>query len=318
MAEATIAYHGDQVTSQTASLPPALDGTVFTLDCPGFDGHLTCYAAEPAHATNHSPLVLIHTVNAAASAHEVRPLFSYHRAHRPVYALDLPGYGRTARPAKPYTPRLMTDAVLALVAEVRQRHQGRRVDAVGVSLGTEFLARAATEQPDAFRSLALVSPTGLSGRPRYHGPVGSTRELSVMKALLVDRPWGPMLFRWLTRPSVIRYFLERTWGRKEIDEELWRYCVRTAREAGAEFAPLTFLSGGLFSNDINTLYEVLSQPVWMSHGVSGDFVNYRGKISVAARPNWTFTVHQTGALPYFERPAEFFAAHEAFLAKCGA
>jgi hypothetical protein len=52
----------------------------------------------------------------------------------------------------------------------------------------------------------------------------------------------------------------------------------------------------------------------MSHGVRGDFTDYRGKDSVTGRPNWRFTVFPTGAMPYFERPEDFNAAFADFLA----
>jgi hypothetical protein len=83
---------------------------------------------------------------------------------------------------------------------------------------------------------------------------------------------------------------------------------------GAEFAPLCFLSASLFSADIHTVYEQLAMPVWMSHGVRGDFTDYRGKTIVQGRANWRFSVFQTGALPYFEVPAEFCSAFDSFLA----
>jgi hypothetical protein len=91
--------------------------------------------------------------------------------------------------------------------------------------------------------------------------------------------------------------------------------VKTARVPGARHAPLYFLSGGLFSADIHTIYESLAQPVWMSHGVRGDFTDYRGKSLVKDHGNWQITVFQTGAMPYFEVPAEFFTAFDAFLAQ---
>ncbi|MCA9961666.1 MAG: hypothetical protein KC443_21655, partial [Anaerolineales bacterium] len=50
------------------------------------------------------PLLLIHSVNAAASAYEMRPLFEHSRGTRPVYASDLPGYGFSDREARNYTP----------------------------------------------------------------------------------------------------------------------------------------------------------------------------------------------------------------------
>jgi hypothetical protein len=43
----------------------------------------------------------------------------------------------------------------------------------------------------------------------------------------------------------------------------------------------------------------------MSHGTRGDFTDYRGKTIVQGRPNWRITVLDSGALPYFELPADF-------------
>jgi hypothetical protein len=69
----------------------------------------------------------------------------------------------------------------------------------------------------------------------------------------------------------------------------------------------------LFSQDIHRIYESVSQPVWMSHGVRGDFKAFRGKRLVHDRGNWRTTVYQTGALPYFELPSAFFQDFDAFL-----
>jgi hypothetical protein len=113
---------------------------------------------------------------------------------------------------------------------------------------------------------------------------------------------------------VIRYFLERTWGGPDIDEELWAYDVLTTRQPGARHAPLYFLSGELFSADVNRLYDALNLPVWMSHGVRGDFVDYRGAKVLLDRDNWRLEVFQTGAIPYFEVPDTFFSAFDRFLA----
>ena len=296
------------------ALPPPLDAEVFTLDGPA--GRLSCYHAGPPRSAL-GPMMLVHSVNAAASAYEVRPVFEHHRTLRPVLAFDLPGFGLSERGPRPYTPRMMTDAVLTVAAEGRRRHGGARLDALGLSLGSEFVTRAAVEQPEWFRSLTLVSPTGFSGGKRFYGPPGSSREVALARALLVGRPWSPTLFRWLTQPRVVRHFLQRTFGGKLIDEGLWKYCVMTAAQPGALHAPLAFLSAALFSADINRLYESLTLPVWMVHGDRGDFVDYRGESTVAGRPGWSFRTMQTGALPYFERPEEFFRAHDEFLARAG-
>jgi hypothetical protein len=48
--------------------------------------------------------------------------------------------------------------------------------------------------------------------------------------------------------------------------------------------------------------------------VRGDFTDYRQKKDFEGRSNWTIQQFQTGALPHFEVPAEFFAGYDAFLA----
>jgi pimeloyl-ACP methyl ester carboxylesterase len=283
-------------------LPPALvaDRILF--------GGVSCYVAGKG-----PPLVLVHSVNAASSAAEMRPLFERYRATRTVFAIDLPGFGLSERPDIAYDPRRMTDALHVLAEQVQHRCGDVPIDALAASLGCEFLARAAVEQPARWGRLAFVSPTGLNGTQPRRGPPGSTRAMPWLHAVLSAKPWTRALYRGLTRPAVIRYFLQRTWGSRSIDETLWAYDVLTARRRGARFAPLCFLSGALFSQDIHTIYQALSQRVWMSHGVRGDFKDFRGQPLVHDRGNWHTTVYQTGALPYFELPSAFFHQMDEFL-----
>jgi pimeloyl-ACP methyl ester carboxylesterase len=270
-------------------------------------GGLVCWRAGQG-----PPLLLVHSVNAAASAHEVRPLFERWRHTHTVFAPDLPGFGASDRSQRNYTPRLFTDALHQVLAHIHQHCGQTPVDALAVSLGCEFLARAAAEAPARVRRLALVSPTGLNGTSARRGKPGSTRAVPGLHAVL-SMPWGAPLFKALTRPGVVRYFLERTWGSKHIDDTLWADAVACARAPGAHHAPLAFLGAGLFSADILSVYESLPQPVWASHGVRGDFTDYRGKAFLENRPNWRFTVFDSGALPYFEQPQAFHAALAAFL-----
>ena len=285
-------------------LPPALHADQFQF------GGVNCYVAGGG-----PPLVLVHSINAAPSAAEMRPLFNHYRDTRTVFALDLPGFGQSERGDHHYGPRLMTDALHALADEVHRRCSVAPIDALAVSLGCEFLARAAAERPEAWGRLAFVSPTGLNGTKRRRGPAGSTLYKGWLHAILCAKPWGESLYRFLTRPGVIRYFLQRTWGGETIDETLWAYDVLTARQPGARFAPFDFLSGAMFSRDIHRVYEALPQPVWMSHGVRRDFKDFRGRRLVHDGGNWRTTEFATGAMPYFERPLQFFRALDAFLAE---
>jgi pimeloyl-ACP methyl ester carboxylesterase len=293
-------------------LPPALPGDVLRLS--GAAGPLAVYANGPASPAERRPLLLIHSVNAAASAYEVRPLYQHFRAVRPVYAPDLPGYGLSDRSARRYTPRLMTDAIHATLALIRERHGPDPIDALAVSLSCEFLARAAGEAPDAFRSVALVSPTAFNRTEARRGPPGSNRGMPWLYRLFTAPLWSEGFFNLLTSRASIRFFLQKTSGSKDIDEGLLDYDCLTTRQPGARHAPYFFVSGFLFSGDANALYEALATPVWMCHGTRGDFTDYRWKAALASRRNWTFQVFEGGALPHFEQPERFVAAYCQFLA----
>ena len=215
-------------------LPPALAGERFT-----FDG-LSCYVAGQG-----PPLLLLHSVNAAGSAAEVRPLFNHYRSSRTVFAMDLPGYGFSDRSDRHYTPRLMTDAVHAMAAEIHRGCGKVPIAGLAVSLSSEFLARAAVERPADWERLALVSPTGLDGHKARWGAPGSTRRIPGLHAVLSVPLWGEPLYRLLTTPAVVRYFLQRTWGSKAIDETLWAYETRSARQPGGPVCPVAFPVGRL-------------------------------------------------------------------------
>lgn len=285
----------------------SLAGETFAVESPG-PGRVQVYAAGPQVQT--PPVLLVHSVNAAGSAYEMKPIWDALTPERQVFALDLPGFGASERSDRLYTPRLMTDAVLRASDEVFER-TGRPIDLVGLSLGCEFVARAVVERPARFRSLSLISPTGFM--KRRDGPDGSTRGSPAVYAVLRWSFWEKGLYENLTRPGVIRYFLERTWGSKNIDEGLLAHDMLITKEPGARFAPLSFLGGHLFSGDISRVYAGLTLPVWVAHGVRGDFTNYSGLRVMKDKPNWSVSVFQTGALPQFETPEPFMAALRAFL-----
>ena len=269
-------------------------------------GSISIYSAGPqGEASGLPPLLLIHSINAAASAAEVEPLFTHYRQQRPVYAIELPGFGFSDRSDRSYTPRLMTDALHAALAIIQSENGGKVADVLAVSLSSEFAARAKYEAPQSIRRLALVSPTGFRGKKLRYGPAGGTLGLPWLYRLLTLDFWRQGIFNSLTRPSVIRYFLKGAWGTENIDETFWRYCLLTSRQPGAANAPFYFVSAFLFSTDINHLYERLDGPVWVSMATRGDFTDYRGRHTVEDKTNWQFHAVQGGALPFFENLSSF-------------
>lgn len=257
------------------------------------------------------PLLLIHSINATPSAYEVKPLFDHYTGKRPVYALDLPGFGQSDRSDRDYTIAIMTGAIHAAVDEIRRRHSAP-VDALALSLSCEFLARAALERPASFRTLAFISPTGFEREARADTE-GGTRGKAWLRAAFKFPLWSKSFFELLTSRASIKYFLKKTFGSAEFDHGMWDYAYLTTHQPGARHAPYDFVSGYLFSNDALLLYRDLTHPVWMAHGVRGDFVDYRHKTYVEGRPNWSFEVFPSGAFPHFEMLGALTRSYDAFL-----
>lgn len=294
------------------SLDPAVDAE--HLEVATRTGRVHVYAAGPGQDCTTNPLLLVHTVNAAASVKEVAPLFEHFRTTRCVYAPDLPGFGLSDRPAQRYEPETMCEALERVVETIRGRHDGARLDVMAVSLSCEFAVRVALRATDAFSTLALVSPTAMNGAAPPREASAGTRGSALAHAVLGSRAIGGPLFALLTTRASIGFFLRKTFGSDAVPPDLIDYAHATSHQAGARHAPVSFLSGYLFSRDAYAMYERLALPVWLCHGVRGDFQDYRLAASLCQRPGWSRLEMSTGALPYFEAADEFVNAYEAFLA----
>jgi pimeloyl-ACP methyl ester carboxylesterase len=291
------------------ALPPAVSGERRTFT--GRAGPLSTYVAGTG-----APLLLVHSINAAGSAYEVSPIFERMKGSRRVYAPDLPGFGFSDRSDRLYSPRLYTDAIHDMLDQIAVEAGGAPVDALALSLSGEFLARAAVEKPERFRTLTLVTPTGFEkGAHLRRGPDDANREIPGVYRVLTVPLWSQGLYGLLVSRVSIRYFLQRTFGRKDVPEDLVDYDYATAHQPGARFAPLAFVSGRLFSRDVRSLYERLTMRVWLAHGTKGDFSDFAETDWTRSRPNWRVQPFGTGALPHFEVPDAFIAGLEAFLAE---
>ena len=237
------------------------------------------------------------------------------RQSHTVYVPDLPGFGHSERSDRAYTIDLYVAAVDDMLDVIARSQGSTPVDALALSLSSEFLARAARNHPDRFRSLALVTPTGLNrSSSTLIGEEGETREMALLSSFLRIPGLNQGLFGLLVKPGVIRYFLKRTWGSDVYDEALAEYDDLTTHQPGARHAPLAFLSGKLFSKDIRRVYEAIGLPVWVPHGTRGDFRDFSGADWTLARDNWTLQPFESGALPHFEDADGFARAYSSFLA----
>ena len=293
-----------------ATLPPAVAAD--RLETRGRSGRLSYYVAGAGQ-----PLLLLHSINAAASVREVQPAFDHARHRARVYAPDLPGYGFSDRSDRPYDIKLFCDAVRDMLDVIAKDHgRDAAVHALGLSLSAEFLARVAAEQPARFRTLALVTPTGFRrGYDSMRAATGTSREFPGVYATVTFPVWRSALFRTLVSRASIRYFLRRTFGSRDVDEG-WSTIPGARLASPARIArPFAFLSGRLFSADIRNVYEQLAMPVWLAHGTRGDFADFSESGWVRQRKNWQVEAFDTGALIYFQQPELFCQRWDAFLSQ---
>ena len=145
------------------------------------------------------PLLLLHSINAAPSAIEMKPLFDYFRKYRPVYVPDLPGFGCSDRSDRIYDRRLYTSAIIDFQKEVI----GSEADIIALSLSSEFAAAAAIET--SFKSLAMISPTGLDHRRRPSK--NTSRRIQNFLSLPVI---GSTLYKQVTSKTSISFFLNQS------------------------------------------------------------------------------------------------------------
>ncbi len=230
-----------------STLADALDAPRQTMET-GSGGRVSYYADTRQGGT---PLLLLHSINAAPSALEVQPLFDHYRKERPVYALELPGFGFSEREDVDYSPTLYADTLSEFMGKVFTGP----ADVIALSTTSEFLARAALTSAARFRSLVLISPTGMGSREPPSGEASDRlRKLFSIPVL------SQGLYRALTTRASIRYFLNLSFEDRP-PVELVDYACATARQPGAAYAPFCFLSMRLFTpGACEKLYQPLKVP----------------------------------------------------------
>lgn len=247
------------------------------------------------------PIVVLHSINAVASAHEMKPLVKRleRETDRPVFVLEWIGFGHSDRPEIAYTPDLLEEQLEHFLERIVRAGSG--ADLIGLSLGATYAAEVARRRPALVHSLVAIEPAGLGEEPAAIG-----------------RGWGRLLFSVpgvqrafydrLTTPEALYEFARENLFSAEfgVPEEYVEYGVEAARVEGA-FRPLDdFLSGRLFPDDVRDTFRRLRQPLLLIHATNDDrrLESYTEVSELEGRPNVRVVALPTGALPHWERPGD--------------
>jgi pimeloyl-ACP methyl ester carboxylesterase len=216
-------------------------------------GHRVAYTR---HGSG-SPVLLLHGMHPGASSYEWRRTVESLAERYTVYALDLLGFGLSARPAVRYTPALYQ----ALFADVMARLGVGPLAVVASSLSAANVVGLAARDPRHFAALALIAPTGVvQARDK-----SSTTE-SAMQLLLEAPIVGTTMYNALTSEASMRQFLEESYANDRlVTDDLVDAYVHNARQAGGKHV-VAALMGGRLNVDIRNALRRVQPPTLLLWG----------------------------------------------------
>jgi pimeloyl-ACP methyl ester carboxylesterase len=253
------------------------------------------------------PLVLIHGIGRSLEDwSEQFPLLS--RTHR-VIALDLPGFGYSARRAEPATLAALARGVLSTLDALGVR---RPVHLVGNSLGGAVSLQVLALAPERVASLVLVNSAGFGAEVTY---ILRMLAIPVLGKLMLSRP---------SRAGLAHAERALYFDRALATKERVAHSLRLGRQAGAAaFMDEIMHNLGTFRGGVrpqwraDLLAAVAAHPrpmliVWGDR----DRILPPSQFAAARTAFPTAQTHlfeNTGHMPHLERPAELAALISEFV-----
>ncbi|XFA73931.1 alpha/beta fold hydrolase [Thermosynechococcaceae cyanobacterium Okahandja] len=188
-----------------------------------------------------TPLLLIHGFG-ASSLHWRKNIPVLAAAHR-VYAIDLLGFGGSAKPspqAIPYTFETWATLVVDFCREVI----GAPAVLIGNSIGCVVALQAAVVAPAWVQQLILLncSLRQLNERKRQQLPWYRQWGTALLQQLLGNRAIGTYFFRQIAQPRAVRRILYQAYGDPAaVTDELVQILLAPAQEVGAADVFLAFV-----------------------------------------------------------------------------
>lgn len=244
-----------------------------------------------------TPLVFLHSLGGGSSAYEWSKVYpSFATTHR-VIAPDLIGWGDSAHPKINYDPQDYLNVIQTLLEKVAITPAW----IVASSLTAGLTIRLAIAQPQLFRGLFLVSPSGYRDFSEDYRQEASSQ--------LVNLPGLDRLIyavgaanEWAVR-NFLQQFLFADSSR--LTEEIVSAYLASALKPDAEYAALASLRGDLCF-DLSNYIDQLQTPTIFVWGSQSRFSPpQRGKRLADLNPSAIaafHTISRTGVLPHLENP----------------
>ena len=250
-----------------------------------WQGH-NVYYVKAGENSQRPPLLLVHGFG--ASTDHWRKNISELSKDFEVYAIDLLGYGRSAKPKLEYTGNLWRDQLNDFINQVI----GRKAVLAGNSLGGYASLCLAAQRPDAAAGLVLLNSAGpFSENDDSAEPEALQTEIQPPKQpqqnsfqkvfgdvakFVFQQPVSQfLLFQYMRQPWVIRQTLEKVYlDKSAITDQLVEDIYRPSCDEGAfdVFASMFSTPQG---EKVNVLLKQLTSPLLILWGEADPWMNSR-------------------------------------------
>ncbi|MBD2040752.1 alpha/beta fold hydrolase [Microcoleus sp. FACHB-672] len=283
-----------------------MEATLTTPAIPGaywkWRGHSIYYLHAGSRQPQRPPLLLIHGFG--ASTDHWRKNVADLAADFDVWAIDLLGFGRSAKPDQLYSGDLWRDQLHEFITEVI----GEPAILVGNSLGGYASLCVAAQRPESALGLVLINSAGpfTSNEPgRQPDPMRDTLKEGMKWLFLQD--WASfLLFQYTRQRSIIRKTLEKVYlDKSAVTDQLVEDIYRPSCDAGAAkvFASVFRSPQG---EKVDSLLSRLNCPLLMLWGEADPWMNSRER-SIKFRqyyPQLTEYFLRAGHCPHDEIPEQ--------------
>lgn len=193
-----------------------------------------------------------------------------------VYALDLVGFGLSAKPNYPYSPDTWSEQIAAFVREV----VGRPAALVGNSLGGYASLAAAADYPDLVTGVALLNAAGrfksadVVSPPTDVVPGSPFDRIKDFLTLTLQRLVFAVSFELIRRPQRIEAVLRSVYpvNDNNVDADLVQSIMFPATQVDAEIYRLVVTRPGGPGRPIDDLLAKLKMPLLLAWGVQDPWI----------------------------------------------
>ena len=233
-----------------------------------------------------------------SSAYEWSKVFPAFAAHYSVIAPDLLGWGKSHHLERSYT----VSDYLSTIPEFIRATCSQPVTVVASALTAAFMIRIAIAHPDLFKSLILMTPSGLSdfGNDYTRSPFAQIVSLPLIDKVL----YGGAI---ATRFGIENFLQNRQFADpSRISDDIVQAYLKSAQQPHADYTALSFVRGDLCF-DLADYISELTVPTALLWGEKASFTGPElGRRLAAKNPDAIKlfeVIRSTGLTPQLELPA---------------